>query len=414
MELICNYAHKLTALILPAPDHKICNVFERELKWNFPEIGKYQCFVHFSDRTFSLTSRKILFEIFPELKIVTLEVKNAVKTNEMTHMCTDIFPKSDLYKISVRMKILNQSDNSTIFFHESSATFSPSYAFPEAGRFVIQVIASNPVSHVLNETSIIVQDQIIDLFTEPLRSNLFVKTNSAIKFTARFTKGTDVHCAWTVVCISNRLSKGNFNVEVANCSFTHKFVLFGICSVFMSARNKVSAISSSTPWKVFVEETITDLQVSLPEVVKTGYFIKVEVYVPHIFNEVHVVIRTKTLKIAAEYESKTSIYKAQFSAGEEETMEWIRIRVFNNVSNVVQRRPVLIMPKIGRVSIHSCGCLVVGKSARFWVEINEHGATPLRVKGDIEDVSSELDNGVKGCTSWMKRSEFCCSRRVRI
>ncbi|GFU01688.1 hypothetical protein TNCV_1522231 [Trichonephila clavipes] len=39
--------------------------------------------------------------------------------------------------------------------------------------------------------------------------------------------------------------------------------------------------------------------------------------------------------------------------------------------------------------------------------------TPLRVKGDIEDVSGELDNGVKGCTSWMKCLEFYCSRRVR-
>ncbi|GFY47892.1 uncharacterized protein TNIN_452341 [Trichonephila inaurata madagascariensis] len=276
------------------------------------------------------------------------------------------------------MKILNQTDNSTIFLHESSAMFSLSYAFPEAGRFVIQVIVSNPVSQVLNETSIIVQDQIIDLFTEPLRSNLFIKTNSAIKFTARFTKGTDVHCAWTVVCKSSHLSKGNYNVEVANCSFTQRFILFGMCSVFMSARNKVSAISSSTPWKVFVEEAITHLQVSLPEVVKTGSFIKVEAYVPHFFNEVHVVIRTKTLKIAAEYESKTLMYKAQFPAGEEETMEWIRIRAFNNVSHVVQRRPVLIMPEIGRVSIHSCGCLVVGKSARFLVEIDgKHSNTFL-------------------------------------
>ncbi|GFX21172.1 hypothetical protein TNCV_4367511 [Trichonephila clavipes] len=37
---------------------------------------------------------------------------------------------------------------------------------------------------------------------------------------------------------------------------------------------------------------------------------------------------------------------------------------------------------------------------------------PLREKRDIEDVSSELDNG--GCTTyWMKCPEFYCSRRVR-
>ncbi|GFV65129.1 hypothetical protein TNCV_457931, partial [Trichonephila clavipes] len=38
--------------------------------------------------------------------------------------------------------------------------------------------------------------------------------------------------------------------------------------------------------------------------------------------------------------------------------------------------------------------------------------TALSVKEDIEDVSSELDNAVKGCTSWMKRPELYCSRRV--
>ncbi|GFV50559.1 hypothetical protein TNCV_3122561, partial [Trichonephila clavipes] len=36
--------------------------------------------------------------------------------------------------------------------------------------------------------------------------------------------------------------------------------------------------------------------------------------------------------------------------------------------------------------------------------------TPLNVKRDTEDVSSELDNGVKGCTSSMKRPEVYCSR----
>ncbi|GFX65574.1 hypothetical protein TNCV_5083101 [Trichonephila clavipes] len=40
-----------------------------------------------------------------------------------------------------------------------------------------------------------------------------------------------------------------------------------------------------------------------------------------------------------------------------------------------------------------------------------HEATPLRVKGDIEDVSSELDDGGKGCTSWMRSPEFYCSQR---
>ncbi|GFX80344.1 angiotensin-converting enzyme [Trichonephila clavipes] len=42
----------------------------------------------------------------------------------------------------------------------------------------------------------------------------------------------------------------------------------------------------------------------------------------------------------------------------------------------------------------------------------ECGKTLLSVKGDIEDVSSELTMGVKGCTSWMKRPELYFSRRV--
>ncbi|GFT11677.1 hypothetical protein TNCV_264671 [Trichonephila clavipes] len=41
---------------------------------------------------------------------------------------------------------------------------------------------------------------------------------------------------------------------------------------------------------------------------------------------------------------------------------------------------------------------------------HERHTAPLRVKGDIEHVSSELDKGVKGCTFWMKRPEFYCSR----
>ncbi|GFY34148.1 hypothetical protein TNCV_2504511 [Trichonephila clavipes] len=43
----------------------------------------------------------------------------------------------------------------------------------------------------------------------------------------------------------------------------------------------------------------------------------------------------------------------------------------------------------------------------------QHETTPLRSKGDIEDVSSELNNGVKGCTSWLKGPEFYCSLRVK-
>ncbi|GFY15269.1 hypothetical protein TNCV_1570801 [Trichonephila clavipes] len=42
-----------------------------------------------------------------------------------------------------------------------------------------------------------------------------------------------------------------------------------------------------------------------------------------------------------------------------------------------------------------------------------HETTPLRAKEDIKDVTSELDDGgegVKSCTSWMKRQEFYCSR----
>ncbi|GFX62829.1 hypothetical protein TNCV_3351551 [Trichonephila clavipes] len=34
------------------------------------------------------------------------------------------------------------------------------------------------------------------------------------------------------------------------------------------------------------------------------------------------------------------------------------------------------------------------------------------MKEDIEDVSSELGNGVKDCTSWLKRPELYCSRFI--
>ncbi|GFV55198.1 hypothetical protein TNCV_1382191 [Trichonephila clavipes] len=45
--------------------------------------------------------------------------------------------------------------------------------------------------------------------------------------------------------------------------------------------------------------------------------------------------------------------------------------------------------------------------------VQRHETTPLRVKRDIEDISSELDGGVKSCTCWMKRPEFYCYRQAR-
>ncbi|GFT26188.1 hypothetical protein TNCV_1544001 [Trichonephila clavipes] len=43
------------------------------------------------------------------------------------------------------------------------------------------------------------------------------------------------------------------------------------------------------------------------------------------------------------------------------------------------------------------------------IKKGRHGTTQLRVKEDIEDFSSEIDEGSKGCTSWMKRPELYCS-----
>ncbi|GFX94978.1 hypothetical protein TNCV_3046101 [Trichonephila clavipes] len=42
--------------------------------------------------------------------------------------------------------------------------------------------------------------------------------------------------------------------------------------------------------------------------------------------------------------------------------------------------------------------------------VKEHETTPLRIKGDREEVSNQLDNA---CSYWMKCPEFYCSRRVR-
>ncbi|GFU29386.1 hypothetical protein TNCV_1239891 [Trichonephila clavipes] len=41
-----------------------------------------------------------------------------------------------------------------------------------------------------------------------------------------------------------------------------------------------------------------------------------------------------------------------------------------------------------------------------------HETAPLRAKCDIQDVSSELDYGVKRCTSWIKHPELFCSGRA--
>ncbi|GFX51015.1 hypothetical protein TNCV_2733661 [Trichonephila clavipes] len=52
-------------------------------------------------------------------------------------------------------------------------------------------------------------------------------------------------------------------------------------------------------------------------------------------------------------------------------------------------------------------------TTNIWRLVQRRDTTPLRVKGNIEDVSSELDSGDKGCASWFKRRGFYCSRPVQ-
>ncbi|GFX68562.1 hypothetical protein TNCV_1799751 [Trichonephila clavipes] len=53
---------------------------------------------------------------------------------------------------------------------------------------------------------------------------------------------------------------------------------------------------------------------------------------------------------------------------------------------------------------------IFNRRLQCMASVEEHGTTPLRVKENIEDVSSEMVNGVKDCFSWMKRPELYCSR----
>ncbi|GIX85030.1 uncharacterized protein CEXT_258041 [Caerostris extrusa] len=123
--------------------------------------------------------------------------------------------------------------------------------------------------------------------------------------------------------------------------------------------------------KFFVEEPITNLQVSVPEAVLSQSVVKIEAFIPNIYHEVDVVVRTKSTRVKAQYDPETSIYKAELMTGSQKTVEWIGIRGFNNnVSQAVARRSVLVIPQIGEVSIRSCGCFLVGHSAQFLVLID--------------------------------------------
>ncbi|GIX77807.1 uncharacterized protein CDAR_85061 [Caerostris darwini] len=370
--LQCNDTPQLSTVIPFTSKQKICSPSDISFKWKFHKTGKHQCVLHFTDGIITtVISQRFIFDVYPKLQKATIVVRNTVKTNEAIPIIINILPRSHT---TINLRILNTYNNSTVFKSTSSVflnLFSTSYSFIEEGRFIIHVFAFNPVSQVHTETSVAVKDPITDLIVEPSRSVLFVKTNSEIKFRASFTKGTDVQCKWTVHCsMCNPLQKKIYSFAIINCYFVHTFVLVGICNLSLSVTNEISAASPPFAWKVFVEEPITNLQVSVPEAVLSQSVVKIEAFIPNMFHEVDVIVRTKSSRVKAQYDPETSIYRAELMTGSEKTVEWIGIRGFNNVSQSVSRHPVLVIPQIGEVSIRSCGCFLVGNSAQFLVLID--------------------------------------------
>ncbi|GBM51497.1 hypothetical protein AVEN_71620-1 [Araneus ventricosus] len=370
MELKCNNKLQSSILIPHLKTQNICAISNHTFKWKFRKSGKHLCWVHFTDGIFATSSEIYTFNAFPRLVKALIDTKNIITTNELVTLSVNVLPYLDPTNSSIVWKILNEKGISTIFNSNKPGLFNVPYTFMEAGRFIIQVIASNPFSQIQNETLVTVQDAITDLVVKPHRSILFIKTNSRVHFAANFSKGTDAHCMWIVHCTCDPLQKKHYKFGGDDCIFIHRFVLIGVCNVSLTVTNRVSSVRPRTPWKVFVEEPITAVQAYVPDVVLAGSIIKIEIFLPHLNHEVHAVIRTKSLRVTAIYEPETSIYNAELTTGKRKDLEWLRIRAFNNVSYVVLRRSVLVIPEIGRVSIHSSGCLVIGNSASFIVLVD--------------------------------------------
>ncbi|XP_055951462.1 uncharacterized protein LOC129987514 [Argiope bruennichi] len=370
LELKCNNELKDSFLIPHMSKQDICDIADHTFKWEFHNSGKYQCWLYSTDGIVATSSGRYIFIVFPRLIKALIETKKVITTNETVTFSVNILSYLDHTNSVIKWRVLKENDLSIIYNNKTQELLSVSYIFKEAGNFIVQVIASNPFSQVQNETLVTVYDPITDLVIHPYRSVMFIKATSEVQFAASFSAGTDAHCTWIVHCTCSHLLKKNFKFGSTDCKFIHRFVLYGVCNVSLSVTNKVSSVRPRTPWKIFVEEPVTDLQAYVPDVVQAGSVIKVQVFLPHFNYGAHAVIRTKSQRIATRYEPETSIYEAELTTENRKNLEWLRIRAFNNVSYDVQRRPVLIIPEIGRVSIHSSGCLVTGNSAKFLVLID--------------------------------------------
>lgn len=351
--------------IFSTSEHQtVCKVSNHTFTWKFNLSGDYRCQFCLTGDNKIFFTEVFYYGVYYKLEHLVTETKSEVRTNETFYPTLLVFPDLSSTNTTVEWNILNENHN-TNYFIRNQTDYSKAFVFHEPGLYIINAAVSNSVSKVQTQTPVIVQDPISGLTLKPSKPTLFTKQNSSISFLCHFTTGTDVACIWTISCDHLEGQKLSSS-EVINCAFVQTFTLPGHCRISLVVRNKVTSIRVPKPWNVFIEHPITHLQVSCPKFAIPGSTATVDVYIPNVSNEIGTITVSN---VRAVYDAGTSVYRSGVTFGHRIGLQWVRVRAHNNVSRVVERWPVVVA-EVGQVSVHLAGCLAVGHSAMFLVQID--------------------------------------------
>lgn len=356
----------MSSIFSPLVHQTICKVLNYTFIWKFNLPGSYRCEFYLIGDNKIFFTEVICYDVYYKLEHLVIKTKSKVRTNETFYSTLLFFPNLSFTNPIVVWNILNQNNNTT-YYIRNHTNYSKTFVFGKPGRYIINAAVSNPVSKVQTQTPVFVQDPISGLTLKPSKPTLFTKQNSSIPFHCHFATGTDVTCIWTISCDNLEGHHKQTSMEVINCTFVLTFTLPGHCRISLFVKNKITSIRVPKPWNVFIQHPIIHLQVSCPKFAIPGSTATINVHIPNVSNEIGTITVSN---VRAVYEAGTSVYKSEVTIGHRIGLQWVRVRAHNNVSRVVERWPVLVVAEVGQVSVQPVGCLAVGHSAMFLVQID--------------------------------------------
>ncbi|KAG8178040.1 hypothetical protein JTE90_022923, partial [Oedothorax gibbosus] len=370
ISLTINNEKKLEAELICNEDSTLFVTKQQKLFYEISNSSLVRNFNH-SCQLAILGENEIYFEdilIYRDyLNFENLDIakKSEVKTNETFYSYLDILPDLSLTSTNATWTILNVKKNTKCNINYGS---KQTFVINEPGLYVVKATVSNPVA----ETDVTVQDPISGWTVKPTKPTIFTQPNRQISFISRFKTGTNIECIWTISCHFLKPKK-HYSYQATNCRLKPTFKFPGHCTITLTTKNKVSFIRFPKSWNVFIEHPIRHLEIFMPKFAKPGSSIAVEVFIPNIH---HDVTNVKISNEDAFYNAKASVrgsmivYKSKVDLPKKIGLQCLRIRAHNNVSQVVERRHVMIVAEVGQIEIQSAGCLCVGKPAVFLVQID--------------------------------------------